>query len=72
MIDFSICRHFIILIVEFNQTTLFFLKLIEVDLLLVTLRWAILVRFDILRIFIGIHIAWLGLILWLLLLFCCA
>lgn len=72
MIDFSICRHFIILIVEFNQTTLFFLKLIEVDLLFVTLRRAILVRFDILRIFIGIHSACLGLILWLLLLFCCA
>jgi hypothetical protein len=63
MIDFSICRHFIILIVEFNETALFLLKFVEIYLLFVTLSWAILVRFGILRIFIGIHISCSGLIL---------
>ena len=71
MIDFSICRHFIVLIVEFNETTLFFLKFIQVDLLFVTLSRAILVRFVNLRIFIGILNSWLWLVLRVLLLFCC-
>jgi hypothetical protein len=71
MIDFSICWHFIVLIVEFNETTLFFLKFIQVDLLFVTLSRAVLVRFVNLRIFIGILNSWLGLVLRVLLLFCC-
>lgn len=43
MIDFSIRGHLIVLIVELDEATLLLLQIIEINLLLVALCWAVLI-----------------------------
>ena len=43
MIDFGVCRHLIVLVVELYQTALFLLQFVEIDLLLVALCGTVLI-----------------------------
>lgn len=43
MIDFGICRHLIVLVVELYEASLFLLQFVEIDLLLVALCGTVLI-----------------------------
>ena len=50
MIDFDVCRHLIVLVVELYEAALFLLQFVEINLLLVALCGTVLIRLAILRV----------------------